>query len=151
VINIRKADISDIDTYFKWANEESVRILSFNSEKISYEEHIKWFNNQLLDENCFMFIFSSIIDFGQVRIHKISNNDAVISISIDENFRGKGFGVQMLMMSIELFRKSFPLVIINAYIKVENIASKIIFEKSGFSFKEVLIDKTSKSYHLIHS
>jgi len=151
VIRIRKADILDIDTYFKWANEDSVRMLSYNSEKIPYEEHVKWFNHQLLDENCFMFIFSSIVDFGQVRIQKISNTDAVISISLDKSFRGKGLGIQMLMMSIELFRKSFPLIKINAYIKIENIASKNIFERSGFFFKEVLIYKTRKSYHYINS
>lgn len=95
--------------------------------------------------------FSSIVDFGQVRIQKISNTDAVISISLDKSFRGKGLGIQMLMMSIELFRKSFPLIKINAYIKIENIASKNIFERSGFFFKEVLIYKTRKSYHYINS
>lgn len=151
MIKIRRADISDLDTYFKWANEDSVRKLSFNSEKISYNDHVKWFNSQLLDENCLMYVFSSILDFGQVRIQIISNTDAVISISLDENFRGKGLGVQMLLMSIELFRKSFPLIVINAYIKIENIVSKNIFERSGFTFKEVLNYKTNKCYHYINS
>lgn len=151
MIKIRRAEISDIDTYFKWANEDSVRKLSFNSEKISYDDHVKWFKNQLLNRDCFMFIFFSNIDFGQVRIQKISNIDAVISISLDKNFRGKGIGVQMLMMSIELFRKSFPLIIINAYIKIENGASKNIFEKAGFSLKEVLIYNSYKSFHYINS
>jgi RimJ/RimL family protein N-acetyltransferase len=149
VINIRNANIEDINTYFKWANEESVRKFSFNSEKIPYSEHQKWFNNCLIDKNCFMYLFFTTTEIGQVRIQKIKKNEAIISISIDEQFRGKGYGVHMLNMSIESFRKLHPETVISAYIKIENIASKNIFEKSGFKFKEELVYKNAKSYHHI--
>ena len=139
----------DMNTFFNWANEDSVRKLSFNSEKITYQDHQLWFEKQLNDENCFMYIFYTHIDIGQVRIQKVTNNDAIINISLDEKFRGKGYGVQMLTMSTEIFRKSFPNIIINAYIKTENIASKNVFEKSGFKFQDTLIYKNINSYHYI--
>jgi RimJ/RimL family protein N-acetyltransferase len=150
VIKIRNTNINDIDTYFNWANDDSVRELSFNSAKIPYKEHQSWFNNKLIDSNCFMFIFSTNTDIGQVRIQKVSNKDAIINISLDEKFRGNGYGVQMLKMSTELFRSLFPEIIINAYIKIENIASKSIFEKSGFTLLETLIYKNINSYHYIN-
>lgn len=150
MIKIRNANIKDIDTYFNWANDDSVRELSFNSAKIPYQEHQSWFNNKLIDSNCFMFIFSTNTDIGQVRIQKVSNKDAIINISLDEKFRGNGYGVQMLKMSTELFRSLFPEIIINAYIKIENIASKSIFEKSGFTLLETLIYKNINSYHYIN-
>jgi RimJ/RimL family protein N-acetyltransferase len=144
-----KLQIMDMNTFFNWANEDSVRKLSFNSEKITYQDHQLWFEKQLNDENCFMYIFYTHIDIGQVRIQKVTNNDAIINISLDEKFRGKGYGVQMLTMSTEIFRKSFPNIIINAYIKTENIASKNVFEKSGFKFQDTLIYKNINSYHYI--
>lgn len=149
MINFRLAEPTDIKSYFNWANDDSVRNVSFNSEKITYQDHQVWFEKQLNDENCFMYVFYSHIDIGQVRIQKITDNDAIINISLDEKFRGKGYGVQMLTMSTELFRESFPNIIINAYIKVENIASKIVFEKSKFKLKDTLIYKNIKSYHYI--
>lgn len=149
MIKIRNTNIKDIDTYFIWANDDSVRELSFNSEKIPYQEHETWFNNKLNDNNCFMFIFSINIDIGQVRIQKVSNKDAIINISIDKKFRGKGYGIQMLKMSTDLFKNLFPEIIINAYIKIENFASKSIFEKSGFTLVESLIYKNINSYHYI--
>jgi RimJ/RimL family protein N-acetyltransferase len=150
VIKIRNANIEDIDTYFKWANEDTVRKLSFNSKQILYSEHQEWFNKCLTDENCFMYIFFISSEIGQVRIQKRKNDNSIISISIDEKYRGKGYGAHMLNMSIESYRKSFPKSKISAYIKVENVASKNIFEKSGFDFKEVLVYKNVKCYHYIN-
>lgn len=150
MIKIRNANIEDIDTYFNWANEDAVRKLSFNSEIILYSEHEIWFNNCLKDKNCFMYLFFITTEIGQVRIQKIEADQSIISISIDENFRGRGYGVQMLNMSIESFRKYFPKSVISAYIKIENVASKNIFEKSGFKFKEALIYKNVNCYHYIN-
>jgi RimJ/RimL family protein N-acetyltransferase len=150
VIKIRNARIEDIDTYFNWANEEVVRKLSFNSEKIPYSEHEGWFKNCLTDKNCFMYLFFITNEIGQVRIQKLDADESVISISIDEKYRGKGYGVQMLNMSIESFRKISPKSVISAYIKVENVSSKNIFEKSGFKFREELMYKDVKTYHYIN-
>ena len=150
MLKIRNANIEDIETYFNWANENEVRKLSFNSETIPYTEHEIWFKNSLIDKNCFMYLFFTDTEIGQVRIQKISINNAIINISLDKNFRGRGYGVKMLNMSIDLFRKNFPEIIINAYIKKENIASKNIFENSGFKFQEELVYKNIKSYHYIN-
>jgi RimJ/RimL family protein N-acetyltransferase len=146
---MRKAVLNDINTYFNWANEDSVRKLSFNSEKIAFQDHQVWFENRLKDENCFMYVFYTHVDIGQVRIQKITNKDAIINISLDKKFRGKGYGVKMLNMSIEVFRKTYPSLFINAYVKTENIASKNIFEKAGFTLNTTLIYKNIYSYHFI--
>lgn len=149
-LKARKANICDIQTYFNWSNEETVRKLSFNSEKIKFEDHEIWFKNQLNDQDCIMYIFYLNIDIGQVRFQKISNTDAIINVSIDKDFRGKGFGVKMINKSIVMFRESFPEIIINAYVKIENKASKIVFEKSGFKLLGSILYNNVKSYHFIN-
>lgn len=150
MLKMRNANINDIETYFNWANEDFVRKLSFNSEKIPFSEHEVWFNNCLIDKNCFMYLFFITAEIGQVRIQKLEAEEFIISISIDEKYRGKGYGVQMLKMSIESFRIFSPKSAINAYIKIENVVSKNIFEKSGFKYKGELIYKNVKSYHYIN-
>ena len=150
MLKMRNANIQDIETYFNWANDDEVRKLSFNSDIIPFGEHEVWFNNSLVNQECCMYLFYTYTEIGQVRIRKISTNNAVINISLDKNFRGRGYGDKMLKMSIDIFRKKFPKIIINAYVKTENIASKKIFEKSGFKFKEELIFKNINSYHYIN-
>ncbi len=150
MLKIRNANKGDIETYFNWVNEDAVRKLSYNSKKISYLQHQEWFNKNLIDDNCFMYLFFINKEIGQVRIQKISKNNALISISVDKNFRGRGYGVQMLKKSIEIFHKAYPTIVINAYVKIENIASKNIFEKSGFKFMEELIYKNTNSFHYIY-
>ena len=51
MLNFRNAKIDDIKLYYSWANDESVRKQSFNSKKIDFEVHQKWFESKIQDEN----------------------------------------------------------------------------------------------------
>ena len=48
---LREAIIEDIDILCKWANDPLVRQNSFSTEKIRYEDHVKWFNRVLKGDN----------------------------------------------------------------------------------------------------
>ena len=83
MIEFRKANIDDINTYFKWLNDPLVRSLSFNSNKVNLKVHEEWFVNKINDENCLMLLFvNSNNPIGQVRIEKESSTEAIINISI---------------------------------------------------------------------
>lgn len=132
---MRLAELSDVDLYYKWANDLLVRQNSFNSEEINYQQHVNWFTNKLNSSECYFFLFLNYqnIPVGQIRIDE-SNNEKIIGISIDENFRGKGYGVEMLNMACFHYLSKFPNEEIIAYIKENNIASINQFSKAGFSY-----------------
>lgn len=151
MIYYRKASKQDIHIYFKWVNDPLVRQQSFNSEVVDFSSHEIWFLNNIEDENNFMFIFHDEAEFkiGQVRIHIEKNNDAIIGISVDNIFRGMGYGVKMLNMATDYFFKIKPGYIVNAYIKEANVASKVLFEKANFIFYDKIKYKTHSSFHYI--
>ena len=82
---------------------------------------------------------------GQVRIDK-SDEEIVIGISIDENHRGKSLGTIMLNQACNDYLSRFPLAVIIAYIKEENIASINQFSKAGFINTQSVMINECKSY-----
>lgn len=146
-VHFRFAELSDADLYYRWANDAIVRQNSFNSSKISYQQHIDWFSHKLKCSDCFFYLFlnEENIPVGQVRIDK-SNNEVVIGISIDEAYRGKGLGVQLLNQASTDYLHKFPKAEIIAYIKEENIASIHQFSKAGFIKTGNVMVSECKSY-----
>lgn len=132
-ISYRNASLEDLEIYYKWANEPSVRIQSFNSEKINFEDHVIWFKQKLVDENCMMLIFSiNQCNVGQVRFQVDDEKYSIINISISEEHRGKGYGLKILNLATKIYFSKHPNKLIKAYVKIENISSNTIFEKAKF-------------------
>ena len=150
-ISFRKANENDMNLYFNWTNDASVRENSYQSEPISLEKHQNWYYNKINDETCFMVVFENHISMpiGQVRIQKQHENTALIGISNDANHRGKGYASQMIQIASDEFLKHNPNFCISAYIKIENIASKKAFEKAGYELDVVLEYEGIASYHYI--
>ncbi len=134
-IHCRKAEIIDIDTYFSWANNEAVRENAINPVKIEYDNHVKWFKSKINNEESFLYIFekeSSAI--GQVRFDK-SNSYYIIDYSVDEKYRGQGFGKVILKLGLEQLLKDCKdnkLCRVKALVKGNNKASSRVFEKFNF-------------------
>jgi RimJ/RimL family protein N-acetyltransferase len=140
-IKFRKAILSDIDQYFKWLNEPSVREKSFNSDIVIWEDHVNWFQEKINDPNYMFYIFYNNLNqnLGQVRINKINNVDSVIGVSISEEHRGYGYGSLFLIDACNDYFTLNPNSIINAYIKCDNSKSKKIFENAGFNFQNKIV------------
>lgn len=149
-LKLRFAEVSDVDLYYDWANDEVVRQNSYNSAEINYEQHVNWFTNKLNSKECFFYLFMNQKNFpiGQVRIDK-SNTETIIGISIDKKFRGKGLGIEMLNKSCNDYFIKFPKEEIIAYIKEENTASINQFTKAGFVKKENVLVSGCNSYRFI--
>src|SRR5687768_12043240 len=83
-LKYRFATIRELDIYFKWTNDPLVRRWSFDSKPVLLENHIAWFKEKLLSEECYLYFFSHNEDpVGQVRI-EMTATEKVIGISIDE-------------------------------------------------------------------
>ena len=92
-IQHRKAKATDINLYFEWLNDPQVREKSFGSNTIKWEEHCKWFNDNINNPNYIFYIFNfNKENIGQVRIHKVNENESEIGISIGAHYRGLGYG-----------------------------------------------------------
>jgi len=134
-ILFRDANKNDVKLLFDWTNDDLVRQQSFNSDKIIYEEHQKWFTSKLQDKNTLFWIAQKDKNpIGLVRFN-IQNDYAVIGVSIDKNQRGKGYGGAILTQASQSFVNVFNLPIY-AYIKQTNIASIRSFEKAGYVFEK---------------
>lgn len=130
---LRKAEISDIDLYYEWANDPVVRSNSFNTEHIPYEEHVNWYNKAMNSSDVAMFVLmKDQIPIGQIRIN-ISDSAAEISYSISSEFRGNGYGGKIVSLLLDRIINEMPAIrIIRARVKPENTASVRVFLKEGF-------------------
>lgn len=134
-IELVEVTVDDIDLLFKWANDSECRRNSFNSEKIIYSEHKKWFNKKIEDNNCKMYLYRYNTEYiGQIRI-EIQGVEAFIDYSIKREYRGKGHGIKIL----ELLEKkileldNIKIDCLVGEVKIDNIASQKVFEKLEYS------------------
>lgn len=149
-IKIRKATYEDALNLFNLANDDVVRANSFNQDKIIFENHLKWFNSKIIDPNTlFLIIELKNLFSGQIR-YDINGDEATINISIVDSVRGLSVGEIAIKESLKTLKQFHKNIIkINAFVKHNNISSKIVFEKAGFILDNV--DKEIKgSYKYIY-
>ncbi|MDG1284772.1 MAG: GNAT family N-acetyltransferase [Flavobacteriaceae bacterium] len=151
MLSFRKAQIDDLQLYFNWVNDPIVREQSFNSDIIDFLNHSQWFEKIINDNSCLMLVFMNEENkaIGQLRIQKQNENESIIGISVDSNYRGNGYAQDMLVKGTNYFLLENPNFIINAFIKEKNVSSKQVFEKAKFKFKKMVNHENSNSFHYI--
>ena len=131
---IRKANDSDCKAIFDWRNNPSNQKMFFNNVYVSYEEHVEWFKQSL--KNSSRILYVGEINEERVGVCRFDyskeNLSAEVSINMNPNFRDKGIGKLFLINAIDSYESGNE-TILTARIKIENEASKKIFEYAGFS------------------
>ena len=122
------------DLIFKWANDPIVRVNSFNSNPISYEEHRKWFFSKLKSkESIFLICKIDGISIGQIRIDK-KPKIGEINYSIEKTHRNKGYGTKILSKIKEIVKlRDQSIKKIIGLTKPRNFGSQKAFENAGFT------------------
>lgn len=136
-INLRKVKSEDIKEVFDLSNKDYVRRYSINKDKIEWADHVKWFDLILDDKTTVFYVVTDKNDsfLGQIR-YKITENSAIVSISLSEKLKGKGLSKEILSKSIKkIFDEEKSVKDIIAFVSANNIASKKIFE--GLNFKRL--------------
>ncbi|QNF34192.1 UDP-2,4-diacetamido-2,4,6-trideoxy-beta-L-altropyranose hydrolase [Adhaeribacter swui] len=137
LLQLRRAQASDVQLLFQWINDPVVRRFSLHPDPIPLNTHTTWFQYKLTDKNCFIFIAEIYREpVGMIRFDvNINNkNEAVISYLIDQNFRGKGLGTLMLQAGLKNLKKAAPqITTVSGLVQPENNASIKAFTKAGFS------------------
>lgn len=130
---LKEATIEDIDILYKWANDPLVRQNSFSTEKIRYEDHVKWFNRVLKEDNYAQYIYMDGENpIGQVHV-KIENDVAEIGYSICAEKLRMGYGSDLVsQISREIWKKFPDVTKIIGKVKSENIASQKTLLDAGY-------------------
>ena len=133
-LRLRAIHLDDCRVLWDWANDPSVREVSFTSDCIPWETHQKWFHAKLHDPHCVFYIATDSDDapIGQAR-YDLEDDQGVVSISLDRRVRGKGYGSALLRLSAQKLFATIGLTTIHAYIKSDNLASVRAFEKAGYT------------------
>ena len=138
---------------WRWANDPVVRAASFSSARIPWEAHVEWFEEKLRDANCIMFVALDGLDApaGQVRFDFRGELEAVINLSISSNHRGRGFGSRLISSAVERLFHSTAVQTVHAYIKTNNQASVLSFERAGFEKLSAEVFKGNEALHYVLS
>lgn len=133
---LRKALDSDSMTVYNLSTDRTVRLNSINQAPIKWQDHLQWYSEKINDEKClFLLAFNGNDEFvGQVRF-EIKNENALINISIDKNFRGKKLSSPLIIKSSFQFLIQKPNIkAILAYIRPTNTSSIKAFMKAAYIF-----------------
>ena len=131
-IQLRKVEPTDMMLLYRWVNDPLVRANAFNSNVISLDEHRRWFDAAMNDPNVDIFILTSNgASIGQVRLES-TKGIRLIDYSIDEKYRGRGFG-KLILRQVEKEIAAGTLV---GRVKKDNVASQLIFRSLGYAESE---------------
>lgn len=133
-IRLRPIHKEDCSLLWHWANDPVTRAASFSSGSIFWYEHIQWFDAKIESESCKMYIALDNRDqpVGLIRYDIDPKNEAVVSITIATQYRGKGYASLIAKKTSSKVLKESKLNQLNAYIKPDNLASIKVFLKAGF-------------------
>ncbi|TVL51523.1 hypothetical protein AYJ00_07240 [Shewanella algae] len=135
-VNIRKAELTDAELLYSWANNIEVRANSFNPQPIDFDEHFVWLQRKLSDSNTQLLIgLHDNVAFGQVRFDKDSNGFYEVDIHVSSDAKGRGLGKVLLRSGIEQVKKTSADLQESCFLAVvfeENIASYRLFRSCGF-------------------
>lgn len=138
-LKLQKAQSSDKELLYSWANETEARRQSFSTSKISLEEHSRWLEQKLIDPNCYMYVGKAIngMPIGVVRFQlNRETKEALIAISIDSGIRGCGYSKILLKKAIKkLLMHEHELTFIAEVLETNN-PSKNLF--SSLKFNEIM-------------
>ena len=149
-IRLRRVREEDGRLIWEWANDPSVRAVSFSSQPIYWEQHLKWFQSKLNDPDCIFYVVLNEQDvpIGQVR-YDVNGSEAVVSISLGSSFRGKGYGDQMIELSSRKLFKVLGAQSIHSYVKMGNESSVKMFLEAGFKNVGETVIHGEPAVHLI--
>lgn len=137
VIHMRRATENDCLLFFHWKNDPVTLANSFQSDPVSLESHISWFNRALQNKSLLLLVgeTSNGIPVGQVRFDT-HEHTVVVGITVAPEFRGQKLGAPLLKAGCDYYRSMFPANAVDAFIKTENTASLKIFAAVGFEWQE---------------
>ena len=137
-MTFRDATLDDLPKIVEIYNSTvASRLVTADLESVSVESKLVWFHQHNSEFRPLWMVLDSEkntvgwVSFQDFYGRPAYQKTAEISIYIDENFRDKGFGRQILELSIEKC-PSLGIENLLAFIFAHNLPSLTLFEKFGF-------------------
>lgn len=133
-LTIRTASAADAELLWRWANDAETRRWSFHSAPIPWETHLAWLDANLADPATRLFIVGDgATPKAVVRFEPGGDDVGVVSVVVDPEERGRGWGTRALQTSCRAAAGELGLKRVDAFIKPDNTASLAVFERAGFA------------------
>ena len=130
-VRIRRATMADADLLLRWRNDPATRAASLEQAEIPLPAHRSWLRGALGDPARVLLIGENGAGpVGQVRFDR-HETGAEVSITVAPELRGT-IGGLLLERAVRLFRSRSPRGELTARVRVDNEASRRLFERSGF-------------------
>lgn len=144
-LRLRPAVLADATLLWQWRNDEHTRAMSREPGVVAWETHVAWFAKRLADGDAMLLIGQhGQQSIGVVRFERRAGGAAEVSITISADFRGRGLGKPLLQCGCEYADRAGFSRVFDAEIRTDNLASRKIFEGSGFEL--VSSDETWARY-----
>jgi len=134
MITFRKAILEDDKLLFEWRNAPKTRQGSCYSDELDWETHVKWFQEKLESLSSHIYIIHNLegTPIGMVRFDMGQEHAAIISITVDSNHEGHGYGLEgVVQTSAHIFEKCGIKEVL-AYVKKDNVRSYNLFRRAKF-------------------
>ncbi len=133
-LSLREVNSSDMDLLFAWANDPEVRRNSFHTESIPYDDHVRWFQKMMNNDNIAqLLLIDDDVPVGQIRLN-IDGEVAEVSYSIAAGSRGRGYGRSILRLIKSYSVENYPTIKkLVAKVKPDNGPSNRLFQSEGYN------------------
>ena len=132
-VGLRPAQAEDCRAIWEWRNDPDTREASFHTDVIFFEQHREWFEKRFDSPDLRIRIILSPQgkEIGYVRF-RIDGEEAEVSVALDSEERGKGYGPAALRAAAEELFSEGRVNRLTALIKHSNPGSRQAFERAGF-------------------
>lgn len=146
-IRLRPAEGADCLTIWHWANDPDTRAASFDSQPIPWDRHQAWFAAETTAADTLFLVARDAEGdpIGQVRFNR-HGLTAVTSISVDRQYRGRGYGSRLIRQAaLAAFQRWPGIAELEAEVKTSNMRSLRAFERAGFQRQGVVVGRRAGS------
>ena len=145
-VTLIEAEAGDSKIILQWRNDPVSKKMARNSHQISFEEHNSWYQKAL--QNCQIKILIAVNNNKKVGLIRLNFNDindvAEVSINLNPDYRGMGFGLEILKNCTKYIERNFKKCSeLTAEVKKVNGSSIKIFTNAGYK-----LVKETKEYYL---
>lgn len=142
------AEAEDSRFVFEVHNDPTMRAQAISKEPIPWADHVRWYQQRLLDEGYEILIATS--ETQSVGVARIDfSADTELHVAVATEHRGQGLGTALIRAATERALERAAQVV--AHVVPSNSASLRAFEKAGFVVSGPCERKGVELLRLVHS